>query len=191
MDKVVHFEIPVDDSARAKEFYGSIFDWDLDEADMGGGVTYTTVGTVATDEKMLPKEPGAINGGLMKRTSDTPTPVITIQVDSIDDTLKIEQKIQDVEKELQSLSVQLGDLLGKESFYHVQVTLFEYQPGSRLDRSYTVPMRLFHAFLWGLAWWLTVTVALAVLAATTVSLRTLWPGPALSGTAGSGAAPAS
>src|SRR5437867_4135623 len=88
MDKVVHFEIPVDDSARAKEFYGSIFDWDLDEADMGGGVTYTTVGTVATDEKMLPKEPGAINGGLMRRTSDTPTPVITIQVDSIEDTLK-------------------------------------------------------------------------------------------------------
>jgi predicted enzyme related to lactoylglutathione lyase len=88
MDKVVHFEIPVDDEGRAKEFYGSIFDWDLDSADMGGGVTYTTVGTVATDEKMLPKEPGAINGGLMKRTADTPSPVITIQVDSIDDSLK-------------------------------------------------------------------------------------------------------
>jgi predicted enzyme related to lactoylglutathione lyase len=88
MDKVVHFEIPVDDEARAKEFYGSIFDWDLDSADMGGGVTYTTVGTVATDEKRLPKEPGAINGGLMKRTADTPSPVITIQVDSIDDSMK-------------------------------------------------------------------------------------------------------
>src|SRR5262249_44942859 len=60
----------------------------LDEADMGGGVTYTTVGTVETDEQRLPKEPGAINGGLMKRTSQTPAPVITIQVDSIDDTLK-------------------------------------------------------------------------------------------------------
>ena len=89
MDKVVHFEIPVDDEARAKEFYGSIFDWDLSEADMGGGVVYTTVGTVATDEKMQPKEPGAINGGIMKRSSDTPAPVITILVDSIDDTLKM------------------------------------------------------------------------------------------------------
>jgi predicted enzyme related to lactoylglutathione lyase len=88
MDKVVHFEIPVDDEARAKEFYGSIFDWDLNESDMGGGMTYTTVGTVTTDEKRMPTEPGAINGGLMKRTSDTPTPVITIQVDSIDDSLK-------------------------------------------------------------------------------------------------------
>jgi predicted enzyme related to lactoylglutathione lyase len=88
MDKVVHFEIPVDDTARAKEFYGSIFDWDLDDSDMGGGMVYTTAGTVATDENMRPKEPGAINGGIMKRTSDTPTPVITIQVDSIDEALK-------------------------------------------------------------------------------------------------------
>jgi uncharacterized protein len=88
MDKVVHFEIPVDDESRAKDFYGSVFDWDLNEADMGGGVTYVTVGTVATDEQRMPTEPGAINGGLMKRSSDTPTPVITIQVDSIDDSLK-------------------------------------------------------------------------------------------------------
>ena len=29
-----------------------------------------------------------INGGLMNRTSDTPAPVITVQVDSIDDALK-------------------------------------------------------------------------------------------------------
>jgi uncharacterized protein len=88
MDKVVHFEIPVDDEARAKEFYGSIFEWDLESADMGGGVTYTTAMTVPVDENMVAKEPGAINGGIMKRTSDTPTPVITIQVGSIDEALK-------------------------------------------------------------------------------------------------------
>jgi predicted enzyme related to lactoylglutathione lyase len=29
MDKGVHFEIPVDDVARAKGFYGSIFGWEL------------------------------------------------------------------------------------------------------------------------------------------------------------------
>jgi predicted enzyme related to lactoylglutathione lyase len=88
MDKVVHFEIPVDDEARAKEFYGSIFEWDLESADMGGGVTYTTAMTVPVDENMLAKEPGAINGGIMRRTADTPTPVITIQVGSIDEALK-------------------------------------------------------------------------------------------------------
>ena len=47
MDKVVHFEIPVDDAARAREFYGSAFDWDLNEMDMGGGNMYTTVTTTA------------------------------------------------------------------------------------------------------------------------------------------------
>ena len=88
MDKVVHFEIPVDDEGRAKEFYGSVFDWDLNTMDMGGGMTYTTAGTVDVDDKMMPKEPGAINGGLMRRTSDTPAPVITIGVDAIDDSLK-------------------------------------------------------------------------------------------------------
>ena len=88
MDKVVHFEIPVDDQLRAKEFYASVFDWEMNDADMGGGVVYTTAMTVATDESMQPKEPGAINGGIMKRSSDTPAPVITIQVASIDEALK-------------------------------------------------------------------------------------------------------
>jgi predicted enzyme related to lactoylglutathione lyase len=89
MDKVVHFEIPVDDAARAREFYGSAFDWELDEADMGGGNMYTTVTTTAVDATTRqPTEPGAINGGLMQRTSDTPAPVITIGVTSIDESLK-------------------------------------------------------------------------------------------------------
>ena len=88
MDKVVHFEIPVDDRTRAKEFYSSVFEWEPNDADMGGGVIYTSVKTVPTDESMQPKEPGAINGGITNRSSDTPAPVITIQVDSIDDALK-------------------------------------------------------------------------------------------------------
>jgi predicted enzyme related to lactoylglutathione lyase len=89
MSKVVHFEIPVDDPARAKEFYRSAFDWQLDDQDMGGGIIYTTVTTTPIDEQSrLPTEPGAINGGLMQRTPDTPAPVITIGVDGIDDALK-------------------------------------------------------------------------------------------------------
>ena len=88
MDKVVHFEIPVDDRMRAKDFYSSVFEWELNDADMGGGIVYTTVKTVPTDETMQPKEPGAINGGIMDRSPDTSAPVITIQVDSIDEALK-------------------------------------------------------------------------------------------------------
>lgn len=87
MDKVVHFEIPVDDVNRAKEFYGAIFEWDLQDYEMGGG-TYTILQTVAVDERQMPKEPGAINGGMMRRSAETPNPVITIQVDAIDDALK-------------------------------------------------------------------------------------------------------
>ncbi len=88
MDKVVHFEITFDDQQRAKEFYGSVFDWDLDDNDMGNGVVYTTATTVPVGEDRLPKEPGAINGGFTSRGSETPYPVITIGVDAIDDTLK-------------------------------------------------------------------------------------------------------
>jgi uncharacterized protein len=86
MDKVVHFEIPTDDLARAKEFYGSIFGWQLQTID---DMDYTIAMTTAVDEQtQLPTEPGAINGGMMKRSADTPSPVLTVGVDSIDDSMK-------------------------------------------------------------------------------------------------------
>jgi len=85
MDKVVHFEIPADDLPRAKGFYGSTFGWQLNEME---GMDYTTVMTSPVDDQQMPTEPGAINGGMMKRAPDTPSPVITVNVDSIDDALK-------------------------------------------------------------------------------------------------------
>jgi predicted enzyme related to lactoylglutathione lyase len=88
MDKVVHFEIPMDDEARAKAFYGEVFAWQLDDVDMGGGATYTTATTTPVDEQTrLPTEPGGINGGMMGRSADIPGPVLTIEVASIDETL--------------------------------------------------------------------------------------------------------
>ncbi|HEX6843509.1 MAG TPA: VOC family protein [Actinomycetota bacterium] len=88
MDKVVHFEIPFDDGARARDFYASVFDWDVNEVDMGGGATYTTVTTVSVDDQMMPTERGAINGGMMRREGEPSSPVITIQVDAIDGALE-------------------------------------------------------------------------------------------------------
>lgn len=85
MDKIVHFEIPAEDLGRAKEFYGSIFGWGLQDME---GMDYTMVRTVDVDDQQMPKEPGAINGGMMQRGPDTPSPVITINVDSIDDSMK-------------------------------------------------------------------------------------------------------
>jgi predicted enzyme related to lactoylglutathione lyase len=88
MPKVVHFEIPADDVDRAKNFYGSVFGWDLQTMQMEGG-EYTSVRTTAVDEQtQMPTEPGAINGGMMQRTDTTPTPVITIDVESIDEALR-------------------------------------------------------------------------------------------------------
>jgi predicted enzyme related to lactoylglutathione lyase len=88
MDKVVHFEIPFDDRDRAKGFYGEVFGWELNTMAMEGG-EYTLATTTPVDmSTMSPTEPGAINGGLMARSADTPAPVITIGVDGIDDALK-------------------------------------------------------------------------------------------------------
>jgi uncharacterized protein len=85
MDKLVHFEIPADDIPRAKEFYGSIFGWELEDME---GMDYTIVNTVPVNEQQLPTEPGAINRGMMKRSADAPSPVLTVNVDSVDDALK-------------------------------------------------------------------------------------------------------
>ncbi|MCI0640914.1 MAG: DUF4349 domain-containing protein [Gemmataceae bacterium] len=94
---------------------------------------------------------------------------------SIDDTLKLEQKIQDIQKELQTLAVQLGEMVGKESYYLVFVTLFEYQPGSRLDPTFTLPQRLFHGTLWAAGWWLALAASIGALALACISVGTLWP----------------
>lgn len=87
MDKVVHFEIPVDDLERAKGFYGSAFGWQLNT--MPEMDDYTIAMTTRIDEKtQMSTEPGAINGALMRRKNDTPVPVLTIGVDSVETALK-------------------------------------------------------------------------------------------------------
>jgi uncharacterized protein len=48
MRSVVHFEIPADDVARAKEFYSSIFGWQLQDMPE---MDYTIVKTTETDEQ--------------------------------------------------------------------------------------------------------------------------------------------
>jgi hypothetical protein len=45
--------------------------------------------TVPVDEQSrIPREAGAINGGFTDRSKDVPSPVITVQVDAIDESLK-------------------------------------------------------------------------------------------------------
>jgi uncharacterized protein len=88
MDKVVHFEVPADNMARAQEFYKNVFGWGMKDIPMPDGNAYTIVTTVETDENHMPKESGAINGGMMKRSPMNEGPVIVMQVDSLEETGK-------------------------------------------------------------------------------------------------------
>lgn len=84
MQKVVHFEIPVENLERAKKFY-SLFDWQMQDWPMPDGSVYVGCRTVETDPNtFVPKEPGAINGGMILRNPVSKTPSITMHVPSID-----------------------------------------------------------------------------------------------------------
>jgi predicted enzyme related to lactoylglutathione lyase len=90
LDKVIFFEIPVDNPARAREFYGSAFGWKMNEIPE---MHYTQVGTVEADRmgvRGVPKEPGAINGGFVERRRElAETPIIYISVKNIDQAAAI------------------------------------------------------------------------------------------------------
>lgn len=81
--RVVHFEIPYDDGDRARAFYGQAFGWELAAWEQG---EYTMVTTGPTGE-MGTTEPGYINGGMMQREGRLSSPVVTVMVDDIDESL--------------------------------------------------------------------------------------------------------
>jgi len=51
------------------------------------------VGTIPVNENHMPQEPGAINGGMMKRQHPVTSPVITIKVHNMEDALKNVKKM--------------------------------------------------------------------------------------------------
>jgi uncharacterized protein len=78
MAKVVHFEIPVDDAARARDFYTSVFGWDFGEWE-GGGYWLTDAG---------PEDEAGTGGALIERSELHASPVVVIGVASIDAALE-------------------------------------------------------------------------------------------------------
>ncbi len=90
MDKVVHFEIPVDDLERAQKFYKNIFGWTMDAVP---DMEYIIIRTTPVDENNMPTEPGAINGGMMKRQSPLTSPLVIINVQNIEDSMKKVKKM--------------------------------------------------------------------------------------------------
>ena len=103
MDKVVHFEIPVDDFERAQKFYKNVFGWKMESLP---GIEYSMIGTAPVDEKGMPKEIGAINGGMMKRQRPVISPVITISVEDIEDAMK---KVKKMGGEIVRGKMQVGE----------------------------------------------------------------------------------
>jgi len=88
MNKVIHFELPADNTDRAKKFYKETFDWQTEDVP---DMNYIILRTAEIDEKMMIKESGAINGGMFKR-SDMDNmingPTFAIDVEDIDSAVK-------------------------------------------------------------------------------------------------------
>ena len=91
-NSIVHFEIPADDVKRAIKFYEKTFGWSITEFPMEGEDKYYGVRTTEVGKDQRPIEPGAINGGLMKRKNKGQPFMNYINVDSIDSMLKVIEK---------------------------------------------------------------------------------------------------
>jgi predicted enzyme related to lactoylglutathione lyase len=91
MNPVVHFEMPYEDRERAAAFYTKAFGWEprMMGPEMG---EYVVVHTTETDENNMVKRPGAINGGLFKKTKPDQVPSLVISVDDIHGAM---QKVKD------------------------------------------------------------------------------------------------
>ncbi len=89
MNRVVHFEIQVDNPERAIAFYTAVFAWQIQKWE-GLPTPYWVVMTADKDSK----EPG-INGGMLQRPAKTPPQecgtnafVCTMDVANFDETAK-------------------------------------------------------------------------------------------------------
>lgn len=104
MDPVVHFEIPADNVVRAQDFYNRAFGWKMSSV---SGMDYTIVRTAETDDNHMIKEPGKINGGIMKRSPPIMRPVITISVEEMGRAL---QKVKSAGGKTVKEPVTVGDM---------------------------------------------------------------------------------
>lgn len=87
MNRVVHFEIQVDNPTRAMAFYKEVFSWKFEK---WGEQEYWMIMTAEKDSKEL-----GINGGLLPRPAKTPAKecgtnayVCTMQVPNFDEIAK-------------------------------------------------------------------------------------------------------
>jgi len=87
--EVAHFEIPADNTERARKFYSSTFGWNMTAVP---GMDYTMVETGPVDDQRMPKEPGYVGGGIAKRGGPLEHPVVTILVEDLSAAIKKVEK---------------------------------------------------------------------------------------------------
>lgn len=85
MNKVVHFEIPMDNKERAMKFYQNVFEWNLQDMPE---MNYVVANSVEVDDKMMPKVAGAINGGMAMRNGTFQSLSFAVDVEDIDAAAK-------------------------------------------------------------------------------------------------------
>ena len=89
---VVHFEMPYEDAKRVSKFYQDAFGWGMNNAGANMG-NYIVAITADTDEKMMVKTPGTINGGFYQKSKSTnPYPSFVISVDNLEEAMKAVEK---------------------------------------------------------------------------------------------------
>ena len=76
MPRVVHFEIPADNTGRAVQFYKAVFDWDIKKTEMPMEYYLATTGKEGTM---------GINGAIMERKGATAKSIVnTIDVSDVE-----------------------------------------------------------------------------------------------------------
>ena len=85
MSTIVHFDVPVDDIKRAKDFYEKLFDWKIEK--MPGPMEYYGITTTDESGKV------AIDGGMGIRGQPEQNIINYIGVSSIDEYIK---KVEDL-----------------------------------------------------------------------------------------------
>jgi len=87
MDPVRSFDLPVDDMARAAQFYRSVFGWSVGVVEGSGGDYHHAV-TSEVDVNGVPLSRDSINGGLFRRgTHGIDRTFLELEVSSIDESV--------------------------------------------------------------------------------------------------------
>lgn len=88
MDPVVHFVMPYENHERLMKFYQKAFGWHMQKFGQEMG-NYVVAQTTETDDEMMVKTPGTINGGFFPReVGPDLSPSVIIAVEDIAEAMK-------------------------------------------------------------------------------------------------------